>query len=328
MNARTILGLDIGFGFCKATDGTRTAIFPSVAGDAVQVNYDNDIIKAGKGVTITLDGCDWFYGAHAQKQSRNTLALFARERTEQRDLMRLLFVASLVELGVTGGTVSMCTGLPVDWYDDKDELESLLRGPHTFKVGGLTRTVFVSDVATVPQPFGSFFHAILDDNGQIVNAHLARGKVGILDVGTFTCDLALSDNLEYIAKSSGSKTVALSNVWRQVRDGIKAQYGLDYELHQIDHILRNGQVVTVQSREHKIEYLVQPAIDALAQQVIAFVRDRWGSARDFSRIILTGGGAYYLASAIQRVYPHTIVLDAPHAGNLRGFYKYARRKYG
>ena len=146
-------------------------------------------------------------------------------------------------------------------------------------------------------------------------------------MGTFTCDIALSDGLEYIAKASGSKTVAMSTVWRQVRDGIKAYYELDYELHQIDHILRNGRTVTVQGLDRDISDLVEPAVDALAQQVLAFARDRWGKARDFKRILLTGGGAYHIADAVKRVYPHTQVLTEPHTGNLRGFYKYAVRKF-
>lgn len=321
-----ILGLDIGYGYSKATDGAQAVIFPSVAGDATRADFDNDVIKAGSGRVITLDGQEWFYGVHAQKHSRNPLALFARERTEQRDLMRLLLCAALAELDVQGSIV-LCTGLPVGWFADKDELESLLLGPHVFKVEEQPRTVFVTQVATVPQPFGSFFDQILDDEGRIINAPFARGKVGVLDVGTFTCDLALSDGLEYIAKSSGSRTVAMSTVWRQVRDGIKERYGLDYDLHRIDRLMRNGDTVTVQGHDRDISNLIQPAIDAMAQQVLAFARDRWGNALDFKRIILTGGGALYLEDAVRAVYPHTLVLPEPHTGNLRGFYKYAVRKF-
>jgi len=322
-----IVGLDIGYGFTKISDGARQAIFPSVGGDVVQADFDNDLVKAGSGRTITLDGRDWFYGDHAKKHSRNLLALFARERTEQRDLMRLLFYAATVELGVSG-QVSLCTGLPVDWFADKDDVETLFRGPHVFAVDGQSRTVFVDQVAVIPQPFGSFFDAILGDHGELLDAGLARSKVGILDVGTFTCDLALSDGLEYVAKNSGSKTVAISNVWRQVRDGIKARYGLEYELHQVDNIIRNGQTITVRGQERSVADLVKPAVDALAQQVLAFARDRWGRAGDFKRIILTGGGAYYIAPAVKQVYPHTLTLATPHAGNLRGFRKYAVRKFG
>ena len=324
--ATQLVGLDIGYGFTKVTDGQRTLLFPSVAGDAVRAGFDNDVVRSDHGQTISLGGQEWFYGVHAQKHSRNPLALYARERTEQRTLIRLLFCAAMTELAIDG-RVSLCTGLPVDWFSDREDLEGQLLGDHTFTADGIGHSVYVCRIATVPQPFGSFFDQVLDADGKLINAAFARGKVGLLDIGTFTCDLALSDGLEYVAKASGSKTVAMSSVWRDVRDGLRSRYGLDYELHQIDRILRDGLTVTVEGQDRNIEDLVRPAVDALAEQVIAFARERWGKARDFKRIMLTGG-AYHIADAVKRVYPHTLVLAEPHLGNVRGYLKYAVRKFG
>ena len=118
MEKKQIIGLDIGYGFTKATNGAKTAVFPSVAGDVAQSDFGNDVIKASKDQVITLDGQEWFYGEQAQKHSRNPLALFARERTDQQDLMGVLFCAAMVELGVRG-RYSLCTGLPVDWFSDR-----------------------------------------------------------------------------------------------------------------------------------------------------------------------------------------------------------------
>lgn len=326
MESKQIIGLDIGYGFTKATNGTQTVVFPSVGGDAVQADFDNEIITAGKGHKISIKGQDWVYGDHAQKHSRNPLTLFARERTEQRDLMELLFCAAMAELSVKG-RVHLATGLPVDWFADKSELETLLLGDHAFTVDGETWTVFVCQVAIVPQPFGSFFDSILDNDGNLINASFARGKVGILDIGTYTSDYALSDGLEYIAKASGSKTVAMSTVWRQIRDGIKSDFGIEYELHKIDSILRNGRHITVQGHTKSIEDLIQPAVDNLAGQVLAGARERWGNARDFTRILLTGGGSEYVKDQVQAVYPHCQIINVPNLGNLRGFHKYAVRKF-
>jgi len=328
MGHNRIMGLDVGYGFVKATSSGRTCVFPSIAGDAIRGDFDNGLVTSGKGATLQVDGLSWFYGDQARKHSRNPVALFARERTEQRDVMRVLFAATLAELNITSGTVDLATGLPVDWFADRDGLESVLRGTHSFKVEGVPCSVYVDQVATIPQPFGSLFDLLLDTGGKIVNADLAHGRVGILDVGSYTTDAALCDNMEFIAKSSGSRTIAMSNVWRQVGDAVRAHYGLDYEPHQVDSLMRNGRTVTVQGTDRSIDNLIQPAVDAVAQQVLAFARDRWGSARDFKRVLLTGGGAYYLADAVRAVYPHTLVLSEPHTGNLRGFHKYGTRKYG
>jgi plasmid segregation protein ParM len=240
--------------------------------------------------------------------------------------LRVLFYAALVELGAQG-KIALCTGLPVDWFGDRENLERALLGDHRFMADGEPWQVKVCQVVIVPQPFGSFFDQALDQSGDVINAGFVRGKVGILDVGTFTTDLALSDGLEYIAKGSGSRTVAMSTVWRQVRDGIKERFGIEYGLHYVDHIVRNGQAVTVQGRDHDVSDLVAGAVENLADQVIALARDRWGRALDFKRLIVTGGGAYYLADHVRAVYPHAITTHTPDQGNLRGFYKYAVRKF-
>jgi len=325
MEKQTI-GLDIGYGFTKATDGTDTVVFPSVGGDATQADFDNEIIRSGAGFKITLRGRDYFYGEHAQKHSRNSMALFARERTEQVDLMRLLFCGAMAELDVEG-RIHLCTGLPIDWFADEAALRDLLAGEHVFSVNGDLRIVSVDEVVVVPQPFGSFFDTILDDFGIFTSSQF-RGKVGILDIGTFTTDYALSDGLEYVAKSSGSKTAAMSTVWRQVRDGIKVNHGLDYELHEIDAFMRDGRKVIVQGKSHSIEPLIGPAVDYLARQVLAGAREFWGKARDYNLILLTGGGAEYVKERVQAVYPHARVVRAPHLANVQGFRKFAFRKFG
>jgi len=166
------------------------------------------------------------------------------------------------------------------------------------------------------------------DDGQPINAAWVRSKVGILDVGTYTTDYALSDGLEYIAKGSGSHTAAMATVWRATRDAIRREWGLDYPLHKVDDFMRDGYTVMVEGHNRSILPMVEPALDALAQQVIAGARERWGKARDFARILVTGGGAEYVGDQVQVVYPHCQVLRDPNLGNVRGFYKYAIRKFG
>jgi len=205
-------------------------------------------------------------------------------------------------------------------------LTEILSGEHNFDVNGEPWLVFVDRVVVVPQPFGSFFDMLMDGEGRLVRPDLSRGKVGIVDVGTYTTDVALSDSLEYVAKASGSKTSAMSTVWREIRDDIRRLYGIEYELHEIDGLLLGGKPLIVQGKVVNINSLVQRAVDGLSKRVVSVCRETWGKALDFNLIILTGGGAPYVREAMGKVYPHSQVVFAPHVGNLRGFYKYMLRK--
>jgi len=62
MNAVQVVGLDIGYGFTKVMSGDAYDVFPSVVGDSIKAGYDNDLIKASLGKTITIQGNDWITG--------------------------------------------------------------------------------------------------------------------------------------------------------------------------------------------------------------------------------------------------------------------------
>ena len=53
--SKQIVGVDIGYGFTKSTDGEQIVIFPSVAGDVCEADFDNDLVKAGRGRVLEID---------------------------------------------------------------------------------------------------------------------------------------------------------------------------------------------------------------------------------------------------------------------------------
>ncbi len=66
-----VLGIDIGFGFTKATDGKETVIFKSIYGDANEIQFwadfgDNSPIDH---LHVTIDGKSYYIGDLAEQQS-------------------------------------------------------------------------------------------------------------------------------------------------------------------------------------------------------------------------------------------------------------------
>jgi len=319
---------DLGYGCVKATDGeTVIEPFASVDGDApVNDLGDVDMLKA-PGHVVTVAGNPRLYGKTAIDHSKNVRELFTRQRTEQRDLMRVLFYAALGELGTTGA-IDIVTGLPLAWLDDKGALVETLKGSHTFDYDGDRRTVNVENVIVLPQALGAFFGQILDNTGRLCNRSLATGRIGVIDVGSYTTGYALIDNFDYIAKGSGSDTTALHQAWERLAGDLRSKYGLEYGLHQVDYIMLNGQKVTLQGKKEDVSFLVEMATAQLASDVIAGARGRWGNALDFDAILLVGGGARWVRDAVQQVYPHTRFIEDAHLANLAGFWAYGRRKLG
>lgn len=322
-----VIGLDVGYGYTKGVGAGRPpSVTPSVIGPAVDVKYYNDLIGNGRGLEIKIDGGRWFVGKMALLQSLSPTSPRARKRDLQ--VVRLLALGALIDLGITKGVINLVTGLPVEWFADKDDLAAGLQGPHHFVANGQACAVTVANVVIVPQPFGSFFRVLLASNGAMTDVNgWARRRVGILDVGMHTSDYALSDSLRYVEPRSGSIDKAMARVYELVREAIAQQYNRDASLDDVEKAVREG-VLPHRGGEIGVRDLVSQAREAIGRSVVGHAQTLWGDGDDLSAVLVTGGGGPFFFEEIRAVYPHARLLDGPQTANAEGFYRYGLRKFG
>jgi plasmid segregation protein ParM len=322
----TIIGLDIGYGYTKAVTSTAEVVFPSVVGQAERIRYESDLISEnGRGIHLVTPDGERFVGELALLQSRIKWTPQDRGRVNSRTMVTLA-QAAFSELGVSG-EVALVTGLPVEWYGDREALTEQLKGRHVIRrCGGGCPVVNVSQVLVVPQPFGSLFALILDRDGKLINEDLARGRVGVIDVGMHTTDFVLVDRLRYVEKGSGSLTTALSRVHELTGRAILDAHSLQLTLHEVDAALRQG-TVQVYGKAKDVFRLSEPALQAVAEEVKAKAGTLWGDGRDLSAVLVTGGGALALGHRILSQYPHAVTIPNAAMANVRGFLRYGMRKW-
>lgn len=330
-----IVGVDIGYGYTKAVGGGRQVAFPSVVGKAERIRYESDLglhtsePTHGQGIALITEEGDRFVGELALLQSRVQWTLLDRSRVEDTSA-RLLFLAALSELtGERAPEFQVVTGLPVKWYGDRDKVIAHLQGRHhlrRFNGRETLQRMTVTEVLVVPQPFGSLFSAILGSEGQLTDEALANGRLAVIDIGTYTTDYVLVDRLRYIEKGSHSIETAMASAYHLIARTLLDTHGLDLNIHQVDQAVRRGQVA-VYGETRDIEWLVNPALDAVAEQVLAEAATLWGDARDLDTILVTGGGAMALGQRICRRYRHARVLENAASANVTGFERYGRRKW-
>jgi plasmid segregation protein ParM len=331
-----IVGVDIGYGYTKAVGEDRQVVFPSVIGKAERIRYQNDLRRAHlpddlSGTTLITEEGDRFVGELALLQSRVQWTLLDRSRVEDPSA-RLLFLAALSELA--GGAhatreYSVVTGLPVNWYVDREKVVQQLAGRHVVRrVNGkqIVHRLTVADVLVVPQPFGSLFDALLGPDGQIVDEDLAHGRLGVVDIGTYTTDYVLVDALRYVEKGSGTIATAMSKAYALIGRSLLDSYGLELRMHEVDQAVRRGHV-TVYGERREIEWLVSPVLDALSTEILAQAGTLWGDGRDLAAILVTGGGAHVLGERIRDRYRHARLIGNAALANVNGFLKYGRRKW-
>lgn len=316
-----IVGLDVGYGYTKATNGFKHIILPSVVGPAVEIKYHNGLISSGRGLEVELGGRRQFVGELARLQSPVTTSPLARER--DLDIVRTLALTAIHQIHADGGLVELVTGLPVSWYDDREELIDALQGRHSYRVNGEAITVMIEEVHVVPQPFGTLFSALLTERGILGDPeNLADREVAIVDVGTYTTDYALSDALRYIETRSGSTDAAMAQVYRLLQREVERTYDIDIDLAEAERAARDGAISTYGDALN-VSPQVKAAIDDVAATIVADAESLWPDrGRTFAQILVTGGGAPLIYGALVDVFPHAALVTEPQMANADGFYRY------
>ena len=321
-----ILSVDIGYGYTKGVgpDGLRFS-FPSVIGTAEDIRFATDLIRGGQERPVKYGDWRFFYGEQAVLQSRIQSTIFDRSRVHD-NTYKMLFVAALVELAkLVPGTesIKVVTGLPVEFFGDRPEVVKTFEGVYRINADGTIKFT-VESVVVAPQPFGSLFQELLNEHGKIISDSMENGRVGIIDVGTYTTDFVVSDALRYVQRLSGSIRIGWSKVISQVQQALGDQHMLELTLHEVDRVVQ-AKEVRVRGELVSLESLIAPAITDVQTAIIARARDLWGQGTNLDTVLVTGGGGPYLYDTIHDVYPHARLLNNAFWANAEGLYRFGQR---
>jgi len=184
-----IIGLDVGFGFTKASNGRDTPVFKSVIGDAGEAMFNEQLMpgRSNSGRHIALGGEMFYIGELAEQQSRARNFTLDHAQFLSK-YARTLALSAIAPMCDPAQPVRLVSGLPISQFRRyKDTLAQLLQQKHVvtlFRPNGERdeRTIDVEKVRVIPQPFGSLFNLMLDANGKPAGHRFITEKVGLIDV--------------------------------------------------------------------------------------------------------------------------------------------------
>jgi plasmid segregation protein ParM len=325
------IGLDIGYGVTKVTDGETHVKFPSVAAHAHNLKYQSDKISAKyPGDEIADEDGDWFVGDLAIKQAPLSEHLTLRGRTNNEDFnmafrLRMMKVALAKIMPHQNGDVVhiiISTGLPVDHMPDAALLKASLIGQHKITTNNASFIANVVDVLVMPQPAGAIYSVMMTADGELNPYHTAT-TTGVADVGTFTLDVALDDDGEFVDAQGGTLESGIHTAQQRISDTFEAEFRAKPTPKQIEQILTKGYVkingVVIDYSHHSREAL-KPVHDGLK----SLMGKKWGVATHVDLILIVGGGAEVVDKDVLQAYPQAIVVDNPQMANAIGYLNYAR----
>jgi plasmid segregation protein ParM len=328
----TTVGLDIGYGVVKVVTDDSAFAFPSVMGHAREIKFQQDTIQQKyPGDQISDDEGTWFVGDLALAQLPPGELLRLRGRTANEKTMgntfrqRLAKVAfGMLVVGVWGRDVihlRISAGLPVDHMRDAADLKEALLGQHLIKTDSCEVIANVTDVIVMPQPYGSAYSQMLTPNGEI-NIYHTYMRTGIVDVGTYTVDIALDDDGEFVDSESGSVEGGVSIAQERISAMLERDYREKMPYKIIEQVLRTG-IFTASGKPIDYSDEVEEALSPLRSATVNLMSEKWQRGTTVDVIYLSGGGAELVYEQVVEAFPQTKLVPEAQMANARGYLYYA-----
>ncbi len=332
-----ILGIDVGFGFTKATNGNDFIIFKSIFGDATDIQFRLSIGSASfaENLHVTIEDQSYFIGDFAEQQSNVRQYTLYQERllTEFAKILSLTAAGSITDKYVP---MNVVTGLPIGYLKQyHQQFVKILTGHHdiTFHQPDgtkISKKININKVRMLPQPLGSVLNLLMDDNGKIVNKDLAKQKIGVIDIGFRTTDFSIFDRLRYIERGSTTTDTGISKSFSIISKKLREESGVSIEVYRLYKAVETGSI-KILGKEYNISKLRDQVFAHSAGIIANDIERLWAEDWDIDTIVLTGGGSMELAKYLQPLIPGNVIpvknsIDT-RLNNVQGYVKYGKYKW-
>lgn len=329
-----VIGIDIGFGYTKATDGNQDIIFKSILGEATEIQFQEELFprKRQEYMHINIDGKDYFVGDLAERQSN--VRLFTLDQTQFiTQFAKALALVALGNLLNNYDNINIVTGLPVGYYRQyKEALATSLLGEQKFSFiksnGDKVEKVFiVSKVRIIPQPYGSLLNLFLDNAGKAKNTELLKQKIGIIDIGFRTTDYVISDKMQYSERGSKTTDNGIAKAFSLIANKLREKSSVNVELFKVYEALVKGSI-KIRGKEYDLTAVKEQVLQQLATQIAADTERFWVDDWDIDTVVISGGGGALLEKYLTTLLPNAKTAFDPTVDgrffNVKGYLKYGK----
>ncbi len=319
------VGLDIGYGFVKATNGREGFSFPSVVGEGhvIKNTFRTQSPPAVDELILGIDGRTYFVGKLAIRRSPLAFRSLSLTRKEGDDLKILALAALSLFSSGSSSEIALITGLPPGHMHLAGEVAKILERTHhiTLYRNGVGREfeLRVSPVEVVPQPMGTYWSQTMAPFGESDSTF--SGPVGLIDIGYRTTDLTTVEDGEFVPERSKTVNIGVSAAYDEIASQLLTKHGLEVEGHALDGVVIHREV-NVAGQMVDIGPIVDRAFNRLATKIIVDINTSWQTGQ-YERLLITGGGGHALSSFLLPEFPHAELVSEPLVANCKGYIGWA-----
>jgi len=329
-------GVDVGFGFTKASDGESFTLFKSIVGEPQPRSMDHNFFSSDvvPGLHLTLDGRSYFVGELAESESRvRQFTLDQAQLVTQH--FKTLALAALSKVLPGRVPVNVVTGLPVGYFMEyKDRLSQALTGEHTLVIHdtpeGNEVVLNINRARVIPQPYGSLVDYLFREDGTVLRADAARQKIGVVDIGFKTTDFTVCKGFRHSERGSRTTDTGIAKAFTYISEALNDMSGVNVEIYRLYDAVREGSI-KIRGAEYDLSKVKDEVFGRLAMAVTSDMERVWADDWDLDLVLLAGGGGEALFEYLKPLVRGELALlktqEDPRMGNVSGYVKYGRYFY-
>ncbi len=334
-----VVGIDIGFGFTKATNGRDNLIFKSIFGEASDIQYREQLLgqtNQEEHLHLEIDGNSYFVGELAERQS-NVRSFTLDQNQFIASFSRIMALSALSRMVQSNDPTRVVTGLPISYYRrHREEVIQLLTGKHEIAMldaagQRTTKVINITHVRVIPQPFGTLFSHMLNDMAEVSNKRFVQEKIGIIDIGFCTCDCTIADKTRYSERGSHTWDAGIAKAFSAIAAQLQEQTGVSVELYRLYDAVARGQI-KIRGKTIDLQALTEAAFKKLASSIAGEIERRWVDDWDIDVMVITGGGGAVLTKYLQPLLDGEVMALSEDTDvrllNVRGYWKYGMNTWG
>lgn len=291
--------IDLGFSFTKGKRGNFNFLQPSVAGEPQNV-FKQDILPNHFSLNDEM-----FIGDLAQSYSE--IKYFTLKNNKSEAMTSEVILKTALGYLNRSKPFNLVTGLPVLFYfnqlEDMENLIGSLSDHSTYSIKKGNRTINdiklnINKFNVYPQGYGIAMSYLLDKQGNIINKHIAKKKILVVDLGFYTLNLLGLDKLA-IMKESTSVILGVEKAYKLLRKYLIEKVGSAPSIYEMDQCVRSGIYEG---------YNIKPLIEKVFSVLAAQIQNEIESLNiKFDYYFIGGGAAHRIFNILQ--LPNKILFD-------------------
>jgi plasmid segregation protein ParM len=191
-----------------------------------------------KNLHVTVNGKSYFVGDYAEQQSNSAQFTLENEKL-MSEFLRILALTAVGIYSEKPELMKVVSGLPVAYLkQSRKGFMDTLAGHHTITYHNtdgseVSRKIAIDEVYVLPQPVGSVFNLLMNNNGEVTHKELTKQKVGVIDVGFRTTDSTILDHMKYVDRGSCTVETGISTSFDEIANHLQEMTGIAIELYRL-----------------------------------------------------------------------------------------------